>query len=183
MEIVILAEQERNRKKGGGGLRPSVGTRTISKTTSGQQTTNKHFDVATPGKVFNAPKSVLTGKTREIDKETSRVVAKLISQSGRGLEERSRGRHSLHRTTSTPQPYQYNHPPTSSTQTSYIPYIPYKPEPDLTIFAKSSTTTRRPALTAVTTVPPVMPFSINSIRTGDYVEKTAGLETIPFSRC
>merc|ERR1712080_491049 len=44
------------------------------------------------------------------------------------------------------------------------------------------TTTRRPASTAATTVQPVMPFSINSIRTGDYVEKTAGLETIPFSR-
>ena len=182
-EIGILAEQERNRKKGGGGLRPTGGTRTISKTTSDQQTTNKHFGVTTPGEVFIAPKSALTGKSREIDEETSRVVAKLISQSGRGLEERSRGRHSLHRTTSTPHPYQYNHPPTSSTQTSYIPYIPYTPEPDPAFFRTSSTTTRRPASTAATTVQPVMPFSINSIRTGDYVEKTAGLETIPFSRC
>ena len=138
MEIVILAEQERTRKKGGGGLRPSAGTRTISKTTSSQQTTNSHFDVTTPGEVFNAQKSALTAKSREIDEETSRVVAKLISQSGRGLEERSRGRHSLHRTTSTPHPYQYNHPPTSSTQTSYIPYSPYTPEPDLAISRRAA---------------------------------------------
>jgi hypothetical protein len=81
-----------------------------------------------------------TGTETETDAGTAEVGTaphlSLISQSGRELGERSRGRHALHRAPSTPLPAPL----------------------------------------------PVMPFSLNSIRTGDYVEKTAGLDSIPFSR-
>ena len=187
-EIGILVEDDdRNRKKDGGGGPLQSGTKPISKTSNGQ-TNNRSRDTGTSEEVAKAhppppqaSNAVSTDKSRGIDEATSRVVAKLISQAGRGLEARSKGRHSLHRTTTTPHPYPPPPPPSSTTQIPYIPYIPYTPKPALALQTKSTTTTKPPLLTS-STFQPVMPYSINSIRTGDYVEKTAGLETIPFSR-
>ena len=172
-EIGILVEaDERNRKKGRAGTKP------ISKT-SGQQT-NKLFKITgTPESAANMAPASNPDKSREFDEETNRVVAKLISQSGRGLEARSKGRHSLHRTTTTPHPYPP--PPSATTQVPYIPYAPEPSPPTLPFLQKNTSKTKPPQLTSPP-VQPVMPYSINSIRTGDYVEKTAGLETIPFSR-